>query len=311
MPWHGKFYRRPLRALERKRVWQLPDRTPMRPARRSLPVLAAIALATALAACGGTTRLVYNGAEPAILLSAHRHVALEGDQWKLARAAIARFHDWHRRAELPRYAGLLGDAAARVRAGLRRADVEWAMESVRARYAALIDAAVREAMPVIETFDAENVATLERRFAQEDRKRERLAADPARLERERVKALVKRLEEWTGPLSEPQVGLVRQFVAATAEQPRLAHDLRLRRQRELVGMLDRAVQADSGPPAGALRTLFLDWGLERAPERRHRDEQFVQLVLGLDRSLSVEQRGRVVERLTGYAEDARALARGA
>jgi hypothetical protein len=163
---------------------------------------------------------------------------------------------------------------------------------------------------VIDTLDAENVSTLERRFAQEDRKRERehLSGDPARLERERVKALVKRLEDWTGPLAGAQIDLVRRFVSATADQPRHAHELRLRRQREVVDMLNRAVRSDSAPPAEALRTLFLDWALERTPERRQRDEQFVQLILALDRSLSIDQRARAVERLTGYAEDARALA---
>ena len=165
-----------------------------------------------------------------------------GDQWKVASVAVGRFHAWHRRNELPRYATLLTDAAGRVRRGLTRSDVEWGLQSARARYAALVEAAVLQSTPLIETFDAENVAALERRFAQEDAKRvrEHLSGSPAKRERERVKAIVKRFEEWTGPLSEAQVGLVGQFVAATADYPEYAHELRLRRQRELVTLLDRA-----------------------------------------------------------------------
>jgi len=274
--------------------------------------LVACVLALAVAACGGVTRVVYDNADSAVLLTAHRYLSFEGEQWQVARAAVARFHAWHRRNELPRYAVLLADAAGRVRRGLGRADVEWGMQSVRARYAALVEAAVRESLPLLETLDAENVATLERRFAHDDAKRvrERLAGDPAKRERERVKAIVKRFEEWTGPFNEGQVALVRQFVAATADDPRHAHDLRLRRQRELVALLDRNVKDDAASPAEGLRSLSLAWGLERTPERRLRDEQFVQLVLGLDRSLDAEQRGRVIQRLAGYAEDARVLARG-
>ncbi len=281
-------------------------------ARFRTPILC-LAFGCALAACGGATRVVYESADAPLLFAANQHLGLEGDQWKLARAAIARFHAWHRRNELPRYATLLADAAARVQRGLGRADVEWAMQSVRTRYAALVDAAVRDALPVIGTFDAENVATLERRFAQEDRKRvrERLSGDPARRERGRVTAIVKRFEEWTGPLADAQVDLVRHFVAATAEQPQHDHDLRLRRQRELVALLDRGVTTDSAPSADALRSVLVAWGLERTPERRWRDEQFVQLVLALDRSLSDGQRARVVERMKAYAGDARALAAGA
>jgi hypothetical protein len=271
------------------------------------------ALALALAACGGATRLVYDSAEPAVLVIANRYLALEGDQWKRARIATGRFHAWHRRNELPRYAALFAEAAGRVQRGLARADVDWAIQSVRTRYAALVEAAVRESMPLVETLDAENVAAVERRFAQEDRKRvrEHLSGNLAKHERERVTALVKRFEEWTGPLTDAQVALVGQFVAATADYPQYAHELRLRRQRELVALLERGVREDSPPPAEELRSLFVAWGLERTPERRRRDEQFAQLLLGLDRSLTSAQRARVVERLTGYAADARALARGA
>jgi hypothetical protein len=272
-----------------------------------------LALALALAACGTATRLLYDGAEPAVLLMANRHLALAGDQWKLARLAVGRFHAWHRRNELPRYATLFTDAAGRVRRGLARSDVEWALQSVRARYAALVEAAVLQSVPLIEAFDAENVAALERRFAQEDAKRvrEHLSGSPAKRERDRVKAIVKRFEEWTGPFTEAQVALVGKYVAATVDYPEYADEQRLRRQRELVALLDRGVREDSAPPVDALRALFIAWGIERTPERRRREEQFVQLLLELDRSLTTGQRARVVERLTGYAEDARALSRGA
>jgi hypothetical protein len=271
------------------------------------------ALALALAACGTATRLVYDSAEPAVLVIANRYLALEGDQWQRARIGTGRFHAWHRRNEVPRYAALFAEAAGRVQRGLARADVDWAIQSVRTRYAALVEAAVRESMPLVETLDAENVAAVERRFAQEDRKRvrEHLSGNLAKHERERVTALVKRFEEWTGPLTDAQVALVGQFVAATADYPQYAHELRLRRQRELVALLERGVREDSPPPAEELRSLFVAWGLERTPERRRRDEQFAQLLLGLDRSLTAAQRARVVERLTGYAADARHLARGA
>ena len=271
------------------------------------------ALALAVAACGGATRLVYDGAEPAVLVIANRYLALEGDQWKRARIATGRFHAWHRRTELPRYAALLADAAGRVQRGLSRADVDWAIQSVRTRYVALVEAAVRESMPLAETLDAENVAGIERRFEVEDRKRvrEHLSGNAAKRERERVTTIVKRFEEWTGPFTEAQVALVGQFVAATADYPQYAHELRQRRQRELVALLDQGVRDDSAPPADELRSLFVAWGLERTPERRRRDEHFAQLLLGLDRSLSAAQRARVVERLAGYAADARALARGA
>ena len=87
---------------------------------------ALLLLSVALGACGGATRVVYDNADAAVLLLADRHLDLEGEQWKLARGSIARFHAWHRRTELPRYASLLQSAAGRVELGLNRDDVEWA-----------------------------------------------------------------------------------------------------------------------------------------------------------------------------------------
>ena len=43
-------------------------------------------------------------------------------------------------------------------------------------------------------------------------------------------------------------------------------------------------------------------------EDRRWDEDLARLIVDLDRSLSAEQRARVVQRLAGYAEDFAALA---
>jgi hypothetical protein len=282
--------------------------------RRALVRRAALlVLALALAACGGATRLVYEQGDSALLVMADRYLNLEGPQWKVANGSIRRFHAWHRRAELPRYAELFQSAAGRVQRGLTRDDVEWAMQSLRARYGALVEAAAREAEPLLDTLDAENVAALERRFAVNDRKdaRELVSGDPAKRERARAGAIVKRLEEWTGPVSAAQNEIVRRFVQATADHPRLAHELKRRKQRELVALLDQDDGATTGPIAKRLRAFFVAWEAERHAAHREYHARFVQFMLELDRTLTPAQRAHAIERLRGYAEDARQLARGA
>jgi hypothetical protein len=117
-----------------------------------------------------------------------------------------------------------------------------------------------------------------------------------------VTAIVKRIEEWTGPLTDTQVALVGQFVAATADYPQSAHDQRQRRQRELV-------RGDSAPPADELRSLFLAWG--SSGRRRGAGATSSRSSCSASTARSPPASARVVERLTGYAEDARVLARGA
>ena len=279
-----------------------------------LQLSAALLLLTLLlAACGGATRLVYDRGDTAVLVLADRYLNLEGPQWQIANQSIRRFHAWHRRAELPRYAELFEAAAGRVQRGLKRDDVEWGIQSLRARYAALLDAAVREAEPFLQTLDAENVAALERRFADNDRKRARewLTGDPAKRDRGRVTAIAKRLEEWTGPIAVAQREIINRFVSATADHPRAAHALQERKQRELVALLDQEDSGSNGPDPKRLRSFLVAWEAERHAARREYHARFVQFMLDLDQSLTPEQRRHAIERLRGYAEDARALSRGA
>ena len=279
------------------------------PYRRAVILL----LCALVAACGGATRLAYESGDAWALLMADRYLDLEGEQWKVAQGAVHRFHAWHRRAELPRYAALLHGAAGRMERGLTREDVEWGIQSVRARYAGLVDAAVRESAPVLDGLDAENVAALERRFAADDRRRirETLSGDPAKNERARVAAIVKRLEEWTGPLSGAQEEAVRGFVRATADRPRQAHEQRQRKQRELVVLLERNDAAPKRPDPERLRSFFVGWEAESSAARREYHARFVQLILDLDRTLTTSQRQRAIDQLRRYAEDCQQLSRGA
>ena len=282
---------------------------PRLPVRRAAVLL----LGLLLAACGAATRLAYDNGDAAVLLIADRYLSLQGEQRKLTRAAIHRFHAWHRRTELPRYAALFQSAADRVERGLTRDDVYWAIQNLRLRYAALVEAVVLASAPLVDTLDAENVATLERRFAVEDRKRirETLSGDAAKRDRARVAAIVARVEEWTGALSDGQEEAVQRFVRATADHPRQVHEFRQRKQRELVALLEQDDGAENGPNAKRLRAFLLGWEAERSAADREYHARFAQLILELDRTLTPRQRTHAIERLDRYAEDCRQLSRGA
>ena len=274
--------------------------------------VAVLLLSVALAACGAATRLAYESGDAWVLVTTDRYLDLEGEQWKIATGAIRRFHAWHRRAELPRYAELLQSAAGRVERGLTRDDVEWGFNNVRARYAVLVDAAVRESAPLLRALDTQNIAALERRFAAEDRKRSREAqsGDAAQRERARVARIVKRFEEWTGPLSAPQQDVVRRYVRATPDRAREAHEYRVRKQRQLVALLvrDDGSARDTNP--AQLRSFFVEWEAERSRAERADHARFVEMMLELDRTLTASQRAHAVARLERYIEDCRHLSRG-
>lgn len=274
---------------------------------RFIPILA---LAALVVACGVATRPAYEAADVTLLVTADRYLDLEGEQWKLARGAIQRFHAWHRRAELPRYELLLGSAAVRVDRGLGRADLDWALANLRARYAAAVDAAVQQGAALLHGLSARNIASLEHRFAADDRKRARaLSGDAAKRDRARVDAIAKRIEEWTGPLSAEQLEPIQRFVQTTSSHPQRVHEHRQRKQRELLALLEPLREDGAGPQpnAEALRSLFLRWETERQIAERDYETRFIQLVLDLDRALTTRQRTHAVAQLRRYAEDCRRL----
>ena len=96
--------------------------------RRWLLVLAA---AAALAGCGTVMRVVYNNGDFALRVMANEYFDTSGDQSEILKAQLARFHEWHRREELPAYARVFQGAAERAARGLTPEDATWAIVSVR------------------------------------------------------------------------------------------------------------------------------------------------------------------------------------
>lgn len=277
---------------------------------RLLSVLAALAAA----GCGAVMKVAYNNGDLAVRIMANDYLGLQGEQTALTRAQIDRFHQWHRRAEMPEYAALLDSAAARVSQGLKREDVVWAIRNLRARYKALAEHAVEEAMPVVATLGPDNYLALEKKFAENNAKyaKENLSSDPRKRERAHMKKIVGRFEEWTGDLSEEQKALVAAYVRASPRYTSVQFEDRKMRQGELLQKLKTL----RGSPRlhDELRRFFAEIETRHGPEydrlAREQEERAIQLVLDMDRTLTPEQRDRAVKKLQKYAADCRTLARG-
>ncbi|MGH8681289.1 MAG: DUF6279 family lipoprotein [Burkholderiales bacterium] len=271
-----------------------------------------VVLAAALGGCGSVARIAYNHGDFALRMMANDYLDLQTEQEDLLKAQLGRFHDWHRREELPLYAGILQGAADRLAQGLKREDVTWAFGAVRARYRVFVLQAADESAPVMATLKPDNYAALAKKFADTNLKftQEYLGPDQAKRDRARAKRLVERFEFFMGDLTDAQVALVERFVQS---QPRIS-EVRLadrrRRQQEFVALL-RQYQA-SPELAERLRGYFVDWesgrGLEHAKHAREWEERLVQLVLDVDATLTPGQRQRIGARFEALAQDCLVLA---
>ncbi len=271
-----------------------------------------VAATCLLAGCATVVRVAYNNSDIAVRLMANEYLDLQGEQVDLFKARYARFHEWHRLEELPRYAQALDSAAARLRRGATRADVEWMVTTVGERYRALAAQAVDEAAPVLATLKPANLAALEKKLAAGNRKlaEELQGGELAAREAARSDAITDRLEEWLGSVSAEQRRLITRYVRAYPVDVALRMENRKARQRELV----RVLKEEQGAPAlrDGLRAVFVEYDAQRSAEYarawRAWQDRVVTLVTELLAAASPAQREHAAARLTRYADDFRALA---
>lgn len=280
--------------------------------RVALIVLVVLA-AAALAGCANVLRTAYNNVDYALRLMVDEYFDLQAEQTDLLKVQLARFHEWHRREELPTYARLFRGAAERVSRGLERDDVLWAIVEVRGRYRVLVAQAAEESAPVVAMLKPDNFAAIERKFAEVNTKfaREYLAGDQTKRDRARAKWLEERFALFMGDLTGEQRELISRFVRSQPRMIQVRLDDRKRRQQEFVQLIGQ--YRGSTDLAEQLRGFFVNWERDRGPEHaeltREWEDRLVTLVVELDHTMTAEQRRRVIERFESYAEDCRVLAR--
>lgn len=257
-------------------------------------------LLTLLQACS-PTRVAYNNADVFLRWQANYYLDFEGEQAEALDRRLAAFLGWHRAAALPKYARLGSEAAERMERGLKREDLEWGYDAVRARIRESLGRAAAESGELLDGLRADQIAHLERRLEEENRKfaKERMQGTQEERHQRRVKRNVGRLEDWFGALSEAQVARVERYSARAPWSAELQDRDRRRRQAEFIAML-RAREAGRKLAAWAQ-----DWEAGRAPayvKAAHatRDE-YMDLILDIDRTLSLEQRAQAAGRLKRFS----------
>ncbi len=271
--------------------------------------LIAVVAAAALSGCGSAMRVAYNNGDVALRFMAHEYFDLHGEQSDQLKAQLARFHTWHRREELPRYAVLFGSAGERLSRGLTREDVVWAMAAVRARYQATVEQGVDEFAPVAATFRPDNLEALERKLAENNEKfaKEFLSGNTTRA---RAKRLTSWFDEWLGSVTPEQEALIVRFAQAQPQMNQIRLDDRKRRQQEFVQLLRE--HRRSPDLAARMRDYFVNWERDRGPEHRRQarewEDRLVTLIVDVDRTLTPKQRSHVVRRFEFFAEEAHILA---
>jgi len=275
-----------------------------------LKVTLALAAAWLLAGCTAL-RLAYDNADTYLLFRANSYLDLDAKGSDELDERIDEFFAWHRRTALPQYARLSEEAAKRVTRGLSREDLVWGYDSLVAQARQSLRFAAERVAPLLDRLTPQQVAYMEKRFAEDNRKfaREYLRGSEAEKRKRRTKRLEERLEDWVGNLSSVQAEKVKQFSERMPLYDELRAKDRQRMQAEFVDMI-RKREAQKRLP-----DWIANWDHGRDPAHLAASERFRQeylaLLLELDKTLAPEQRNRAAATLRRYAEDFRVLARRA
>ena len=275
-----------------------------------LKVALALALVSLLAACSAL-RIVYDNADTYLRFRAQGYLDLDAKSSRELDERIEEFFAWHRKNALPQYARLSEEAAKRVARGLSREDLVWGYDSAVAHARQSLRFAAERIAPVLDRLTPQQVAHMEKRFAEDNRKfeKEYLRGAEADRRKRRAKRIEERLEDWVGNLSQAQQEKVKQFSERTPLYDELRARDRERMQAELLDMIRRREAQQRLPD------WIANWERGREPAHLAASERFRQeysvLLLELDRTLTPEQRRRAEGNFRRYAEDFRVLARRA
>ena len=267
--------------------------------------LAAILAAYLLCGCS-MVRLAYENADSYLSWRAGNYLDVHGEAVDELDAAIADFHDWHRAQALPQYARLAGEAAVRVDDGVSPEDLVWGYDSFIAQVRVSLRAAAHRIAPLLAKLDAQQIAHIESRLAEDNRRfaKQFLRGSEGERRERRARRIAKRLEEWLGRLSQAQLERVRRY----SERAPLVGALRDRDNRRLQAQLLHLLRSDKKQTLqGSLVELAERWDRGRDPAYAAAIElsrrEIHAMLLDLDRSLSPEQRAQAVASLRRYAAD--------
>ena len=273
-------------------------------------LLLCLALA-GLAGCG--TAFVYDRLDTLAGFYFKGLVSLDEDQEMLLARTLKRNLQWHREAELPRYDEFLQELAAQIRSGLTQESVVAAAKQAEDSWRRIVEQAAPGYTALARTLTDRQVDELLANLADDDEEAwdDYAKRTPEARRSRSTRSLQKNAQRLVGTLLPSQRELLAAYVEhASPLMPEWRENQRVWRD----ALRDTLARRNGGGPEfdRDMRTLIAEpEALWTAPYRRaveHRRTGFIELLLQLDATLTVQQRDTASKRLTSFAKEMRSLA---
>ena len=277
-------------------------------------IIGVLCLAAALGACSAI-KLAYNNLPTVSYWWLDGYLDFDSEQSPKVRDELAQLLAWHRQNELPRLSAMLQDAQALAPAEVTPEQVCAMADRIRERLLAVSERAEPAGTELALNLTDAQLQQLERKYAKNNAtyRKDWLDRTPAQVQEKRYDQFLDRAEDFYGRLSTEQRDLLKQQVAQSVFDPRLADAERRKRQQEALVLL-RGFVAGKPSPAEARAALhgYIQRIAEPPPGPWH-DQQQALLQEGcrntaaLHNNTTASQRAQAVRRLQAYQDDLRQL----
>ncbi len=270
-----------------------------------------VVLAVALSACTAA-RLAYNQAPTISYWWLDAYVDLDSTQSTQTRQALEQFFEWHRRNELPVYAGRLREWQALAPDDLTPAQACEQFDDVRERVERAADQTIEPVARLILQLTPAQLEHLQRHQAKgnEEFEKDHLRGGPEQRIKTRLKRATERSETLYGTLSREQRALVRELVQTSPFDAQRTQAERLRRQADLLQTV-RDAQANPSRAQQLVRDHYARVNRSPTPGYEAYQRELVRQGCAqfarLHNSTTPEQRAHAVRVLKGYEDDFRVL----
>ena len=278
--------------------------------RRTLRVVVLVACGLLLQACT-TVQFAYNQMQHLAYWQLNSYLDLSDAQRERARDELGELHRWHRAAMLPRHADLLQKVQQQLPSALSRDQVCSTYDTARTQIDKVIAHAEPQLVWLASALTDAQISHLQRKQADSnaDWKKEWVDVTPDTLREQRFKQLSSRAETFYGTLEAPQKAAFTAFIAQSSFDPQRTYAERLRRQKDLVQVLQKI--ASDRTNTEQARTLLRGYlaRFNASPDAAY--QRYAQTLVregceGLTRvhnTMTAAQRLKAVQSLQGYAQD--------
>jgi len=253
---------------------------------------------------------LYRHADRLVLWKIDEYVDLTADQKVFVRTRLKDLLAQHRKGALPVYERFLMQIKERSADGLDRQEVDWMFSTYEQLRADLFGRIVPDGAVLVSSLTDQQVRYMEHMFQRDQEKAWRKLKEDrdARLSR-RASTTLDWLKDWFGPWTKDQQQRIKELSMALPDLLAVRMEYQGHRQHEFIQIVQST--KDRQTLAGSLQHWLLFPEQTAPPDYRHAIEHMTnavkEMILTIDRMITVQQRAHALAKLQRLIDDVHAL----